>query len=347
MNLYQRGGIWWADYTGPNGRRVRRSTRCTDKTAAAAALVAWQRDAEWARMGLMPPDPAHSGSTFAQHIDAWCAALAMKGRDEAYIDKARKFVRSLAERFGWSALEDVRATQLEQWQAERVDEVAPHTVNNEIGYIHAFFGWCQKKKRMVENLCTIERVPDKEPAGRRRALTGEELQKLLSFTGIPDDRRTAYLALVLTGLRRSELAAVRWSMLVGLDTDACAVLLPASVTKSGRDERVFVPPPLRAALRQGSQKPGGPVFSVPTAKRFAKDCTMVGIERRDARNRVVTLHSLRHTANSMLAAAGVSSPVRQQIMRQRDVRLTDGVYLDEALLPVAAASRMLGEMVSP
>lgn len=34
MALYRRGAVWWIDITTPNGRRVRHSTRATDKQAA-------------------------------------------------------------------------------------------------------------------------------------------------------------------------------------------------------------------------------------------------------------------------------------------------------------------------
>ena len=34
MSLYKRGETWWVDFTAPNGRRIRRSARTTDKQLA-------------------------------------------------------------------------------------------------------------------------------------------------------------------------------------------------------------------------------------------------------------------------------------------------------------------------
>jgi hypothetical protein len=34
MSLYKRNSVWWVRFTAPDGQRVRRSTRTTDKTQA-------------------------------------------------------------------------------------------------------------------------------------------------------------------------------------------------------------------------------------------------------------------------------------------------------------------------
>ena len=55
MSLRKRGSIWWIDFVGPNGRRVRRSTG-TEHKALAAELHDRLKTQYWeqARLGVEP-----------------------------------------------------------------------------------------------------------------------------------------------------------------------------------------------------------------------------------------------------------------------------------------------------
>jgi hypothetical protein len=44
QRLFKRGRVWWGWYY-ENGCRVRRSTRCRDKSAAERIATQWERDA--------------------------------------------------------------------------------------------------------------------------------------------------------------------------------------------------------------------------------------------------------------------------------------------------------------
>lgn len=62
-----------------------------------------------------------------------------------------------------------------------------------------------------------------------------------------------------------------------------------------------------------------------------------GIPKFDDRERVVDVHSLRHTFATLLARGGVSPTVAQKFMRHRDVRLTMNMYTHLELADTAGA----------
>ena len=85
-----------------------------------------------------------------------------------------------------------------------------------------------------------------------------------------------------------------------------------------------------------------PLFDSPPAIRvFDADCQAAGIEKTDARGRVVDIHALRTTFCTHLAVAGVHPRVAQQAMRHSRMELTNEFYTDPILLDVAGAVNSL------
>ncbi|MGH7943155.1 MAG: site-specific integrase, partial [Limisphaerales bacterium] len=143
------------------------------------------------------------------------------------------------------------------------------------------------------------------------------------------------LMAVHTGLRSSELAALKWG-----DLHLCAVTpfvkIRASTTKNGKSADMRLHPELAAALRElkGSGKPDDEsVFKrIPRIERFRRDLIKAGIALQDALGRKAVFHSLRHTFGTNLARGGVASRMAMALMRHSDRRLTDKIYTDENLL---------------
>ena len=165
-----------------------------------------------------------------------------------------------------------------------------------------------------------------------------EIQQLAAA----DERKTVYLMAVLTGLRRSELAALKWSDL-HLDAVTPFVSVRASTTKNGKAADMRLLPELAAALAE--LKSNGPkadelVFeAIPQIERFYRDLKKAGIALRDGQGRkaVFQFHSQRHTFGTNLARGGVPGRVTMTLIRHSDRRLTDRIYTDENLLSTWSA----------
>ena len=139
---------------------------------------------------------------------------------------------------------------------------------------------------------------------------------------------------VHTGLRRSELAALKWGD-VHLDAVMPFVQVRASTTKNSKPAAMRLHPDVVKVMLEikGDKQPDEPVFDrFPRIERFRRDLKKAGIPYRDGTGHFADFHSLRKTFGTNLANAGVPSRVAMALMRHSDRRLTDKIYTDENLL---------------
>ena len=192
-------------------------------------------------------------------------------------------------------------------------------------------------ERRPENELRLVRVGKHK--GEERARVREKSLAHARHLGL--QRRTIYLLVLWTGLRRSEIEKLQWGDLA-LDGARPAIQLRASATKSRRADRLPVHAELKAALVRWREAVGKPakdpkacVFTgTPSMKAFKADLAQAGIAYEVAGKGVVDFHALRKTYSTLLAAAQVPQRIRQAAMRHADPRLTETTYMDEEVLPV-------------
>ena len=104
---------------------------------------------------------------------------------------------------------------------------AGKTIMNLAEALTSFCLWCERRGYLDNNpLKGLERF-DSTPRKIYRALTREELRKLMAV--VPQDRKLLYAVASATGLRRGELHALRVS---DLNLDLRALNLRAEITKN-------------------------------------------------------------------------------------------------------------------
>ena len=225
------------------------------------------------------------------------------------------------------------------------------------------------------------RLPDAETRGRRKwtkqALTLDNLEPCLeraraTLADNPQflarqerlgwERMLIYKTLLLTGLRKGELA----SLTVGdldLSPEAGRVArltIRAIEAKAGESAEI----PLRADLAENLRawlddrlrtvqsvaeacdEPvpdrlpmDARVFRVPAGlvRILDRDLAVAGIPKRDDRGRVMDVHAQRHTFGTHLSRAGVPARATQAAMRHSTLDLTMQLYTDPRLLDIAGA----------
>jgi len=230
-----------------------------------------------------------------------------------------------------------------------------------------------------------ETIPSKSPKGRATwkllPLTFDTLPTAVDrarekFADKPDkvaeletlgrERTLVYKTLVLTGLRRAELASLTIGSLV-LDGPMPYAILEASNAKNRQQSEI----PLRAdiaselfqwvadkqqahseycgeqaavlsiAAVRGERLPLEtvlfPSITNQLIKVFDLDLAAADIKKRDDRGYTVDVHALRHTFGSLLSAGGVAPRTAQAAMRHSSIDLTMNVYTDPRVLDVAGA----------
>ena len=169
------------------------------------------------------------------------------------------------------------------------------------------------------------------------------------------ERALIYKTLVLTGLRRNELASLTVGQLE-LDGPMPLVVLHAADEKNrqgstiplrgdlANDLREWLSdspksPTLRLRDGKGTDDSKRPLSTVPAGlvRILDRDLPAADIDKCDERGRTIDVHALRHSFGTLLSKGGVAPRTAQAAMRHSTIDLTMNVYTDPILLDVHGA----------
>ena len=209
----------------------------------------------------------------------------------------------------------------------------------------ALFEWLKKTETIERN--PLKNIGKVEVRGnerrKRRAFTPAELGNLIAVAG---RYRLALLMAYYTGLRRAELEQLEWAD-IKTDSDGTFIVPRASTTKNHETQRLYLQSWFAAELRKArpaGTNGNGRVFlkgEIPSMFVFQGLLKKAGIAYKDTQGRQADFHALRRSLNTHLAQNSVDPPIRKEIMRHSELRLTLDVYTDKGMLPVAAAIEKL------
>ena len=343
-HLYKARGerIWrWKFRFSPADGKIQDvSLGTSDKQVAEKERSERLRVQEHERAGFIPPKAIREAAqrNLAEHLQDFLGDMRRRGKSEKYLANLEYRVGKLISDCRWNVAKDVSADSFQAWlRGQR--ELKDKTANDYLEAARCFFNWLVRLGRVGSNpLLTVEKAKTKEgKADEVRAFSDDEMVRLLAAAG---ERKTVYLMAVQTGLRRSELAALKWSDF-HLEAVTPFVKVRASTTKNGKPAEMRLLPELVAQLGELKRKAtDGDEFvfnAIPRIERFYRDLKKAGIPLQDALGRKAVFHSLRHTFGTNLARGGVASRVAMALMRHSDRRLTDKIYTDENLLGTWAA----------
>jgi len=397
-------GIWTVVPTG-----------CKDETAARAVLARLERRAELIRAGVITREEDEAGrhgtQPLSEHLESWTEHLRTKGSTKHWWTQAGRRVKRICDERGIKRLRDLSVAPVERWMREQSDAgMSAGTRNGYRGALMAFANWCARTARIAANPLTHLVTADQRSDRRRtrRALTDDELMRLLDaarrrplaeastlqcgkrkgqqgakisgayrerLERLGRERALIYKTLVLTGLRKGELASITVGQ-VDFTGPVPYLLLHARDEKNRRGAEIPIRADLAAELRAWMDEKLAvaqaearereepiPARLPPTTKLltvsngliriFDRDLAFAGIARIEKRNgkevvfktdergRTIDIHALRHTFGTHLCRAGVPLRTAQAAMRHSDPSLTANVYTDPKLLDVAGALEKL------
>jgi integrase len=293
------------------------------------------QEKEHERAGFIPPKATREAAQrkLADHLQDFLGDMRRRGKSEKYLANLEFRNGRLISDCSWHTIRDVSADSFQAWLRGQ-QELKDKTANDYLEGARCFFNWLVKLGRALSNpLLSVERARTNDgKADEVRAFSDDEMVRFLAVAG---ERKAVYLMAVHTGLRRSELAALKWGDL-HLDAVTPFVKVRASTTKNGKSADIRLLPELAAALGELDGNGGHSdelVFKgIPRIERFYRDLKKAGIPLQDALGRKAVFHSLRHTFGTNLARGGVARRVAMAVMRHSDGRLTDKIYTDENLL---------------
>ncbi|MBC7833879.1 MAG: hypothetical protein H7Y88_02115, partial [Phycisphaerales bacterium] len=246
---------YYATYRGPNGGRVHRSTRTTDKRAAQRQAAAWEEHARKVREGLIDPGAETIAQQrkrpIAEHVNEYIDSLHDKGSSARHVTETRAYIDSAVKALSWQTLRDIEAVKLQGHLAQhmRTAGTGVRSLNAKLVAIKGLTRWCVCHGRLASDpLGTLsKRSEAQDPRWVRRILTETEFGALLAATaGAPaicgmtgTDRVMLYRVLSVTGLRRGEAASLTPA---GFQLNASGGPVVAVAAASTKNRRAAVQP---------------------------------------------------------------------------------------------------------
>jgi integrase len=340
--------FWVACFTDRTGRRLKRSTRETDRKAAERIANAYELAAQRLKTSRQIrkvisdlhkeiTGEALTSLTFRGYSELWLARKKplLNSSSYAVYDKScRKFIAFLGNGADRDIAEVTRE-QLNRFRNEQLRVVAPRTVNHDLKHLGMLFRDAKEEGYVIDNPNDFVKRP-KNTSGTsiRRPFTIREL-KLVLDVATPEWQSLIKFGLY-TGQRLADLASLTWS---NVDMQRGEIRL---VTRK-RDKMILVPiaGPLRKHIlslpRSDDRK--APIHpesyetieredrSATLSNQFADMLAAVGLRRRKSHEPTgkkgrntrrdineLSFHSLRHTAVSLLKDAGVPEAVVMEMV---------------------------------
>ena len=319
------------------------SLRTSDKQVAEKRRAEMLRERQHERDGIIPPKSIRDGAqrNLAEHLQNFLGDLGRCGNSEKHLSNLEFRINRLIAECRWNTTKAVTADSFQTWRRGKPN-LSPKTVNDYLDAARCFFNWLIKGGHIqVSPLVSVGKVKTEGRQTReRRSFTVDEVKRLVAVGG---EFKAVYLMAPHTGLRRSEMAQLKWADL-HLEAEKPFAIVRASTTKNSKAAPMALHPELVAVLRasKGESQPEELVFQkFPRIERFKRDLKKAGIPYQDALGRFADFHALRKTLGTNLAKAGVPRRTAMSVMRHSDGKLTDKIYTDENLLGIETAIDVL------
>lgn len=367
--LYQRGNRWHLSFMDSRGRRVRESAG-TANYDDAAAVLARRVDEEWRLKRSLSTKQEIAAEkakqlTISDVVERFLMGLKAERRTQKHIDSTRRNIETLCDACGFVVLDDIDPEPVhEAIEMMRAEGLSDRTVQARVIALKQLTRWASGLKSPLlksDPLSGLRRPQVRFQSRERRALSAEEVfllveaaeQSPVSLGGMPGRVRAVLYALaVQTGLRASEIAALRVGDL-RLTGPAPFVLLAGSKTKNGKPARQFVGARLAEALKAITENRTPAARAIPMHQsprlaevvaadlRAARKAWIDAAEGDDDRSereqsdflrvvdsmgQVIDFHSLRHTCGTLLAESGAGVKLVQSVMRHSTPELSIGRY---------------------
>jgi integrase len=265
---------------------------------------------------------AGTGITLSQAVERYLSAKARKRT----VDEDKRQLEHLKLALGAETpLATITAARISEYKAQRLGTVRkigtgdstierPLTaaaVNRPLALLRHLLRLAHEEWELLQ---AVPRVRlEKEPQGRLRWLTEEEITRLLNACAKSKNKelRAAVIVALNTGLRRGELLGLTWERV-----DMSRGVIRLELTKSGRRREVPLNEDSDRALMGLGPKADGRVFQtryIQTAYNNAVDAAKLDD---------VTFHTLRHTFASWAVMRGVTLKELQELLGHASLAMT-------------------------
>jgi len=357
--------FWSACYDNKDGKRIKRSTKLTDRRQALAVALELERVEELARRGMLSTLQIQklfndvvekaTGDTILtpsveDYLKEWITNVQAKNSEataERYRHTVDIFLKYL-EGKKRLPMTGITSAHIDGFLSERLKEgVAPKTATVDIKTLSCAFNRAERFGLILKNPVTAVDLP-KAVSSEREPFTDDEVKKLLDTVDFKSEWFTLILLGYYTGARLGDCATMKWATVNFRDR-----LLTYEQKKTKKVVRVplvedlydhlntirefidgeYICPKL--AERGSGGKHGLSESFNRIVKRATIDPQNIQGKGKQRFNRL-TFHSLRHSFNSTLANAGVHQEIRMRLTGHSSVGMNNR-YTHTAMHPLQEA----------
>jgi integrase len=310
MRTYQRGSVWYIDYSF-NGRRVRSKVGRSKKMAELALKEIELKKVKRKYLGIAEPRQILFEDLAKQYLE-----YSKNSKSSRTYVSDQSIIRKLAAQFWDRMIGDISMLDVEKYRNRRRKEVSTSTVNREIACLKHMLNKAVDWGYLADNPLRSMKL-FKEPPGRVRYLTERELSRLLNYC--PDKLRSIVIVALNTGMRKGEILNLKWQ-----DIDLNHRLITIKQTKNNEIRTIPINDTLHAELRSMNRELDSQYVFV--NERTGKPYTDVKTSFKTARKRAgiddFHFHDLRHTFASRLVMAGENIRTVQELLGHKDIKMT-------------------------
>lgn len=335
--VFKKDTSWWIDFNDAQGVRHRKKVGPNRRVAQEVLNDVLGKVARRQHLGVM----ADSALSFAEFAKTWWERVSglLKPRTR---ERWRGILDQHLKSSFPGALRATTRALAESYVSRRIEQgAAPSTINREITVLKHILSRAVRWEFLSINQVAGMK-PLREPSGRTRFLSLEEVERLLAACG---DSLSPYLrAFVVvalnTGMRRNEVLGLSRKTI-----DWANHIATLDDTKNGDARQIYLNDAALEALRSLPARLDSerlfPLRPNQTTMLFRRAVKRAGIE--DFR-----LHDLRHTFASYQAMSGVAVRGLQSLLGHKDPRMTMRYsHLSEAYLRAAVNRVQFGASQQP
>lgn len=378
-----------ACYTGADGKRYQRSTgvkfdgkvdsrRQAQKIANEFEDVARRKRTaqQVQRVFREIYEEVHSArlpdATVRDFGDRWLGSKKAEVSDATHVfyDIAyRKFIKHLGPKAD-GALFEVTKDDIHRWRDSLAKKLAPTTVNHNLKFVRMLFAAAKRENIVADNPAEDVPVLKRTVKTTRRPFTLAELRAMLKAADA--EWRSMILFGLYTGQRLGDIARLSWDQ---IDLEAKEIRLQTS--KTGRHQKIPIPPPLMKHIEVLRKEKSGELFLHPkaedivvtqgktgslsvqfhklmagvglvSAKKHRKSNTTEqskGVPKDRKGEAKISFHSLRHTTTSLLKNAGVSAAIAEEFVGHDSAEM-NRVYTHIELDTMKKAASLLPDVTA-
>jgi len=308
MSVFKKGKNYYIDYY-VNGRRKREKVGPNKRQA----LIVLQKRKVQIAEGKFLDVQRHQKIKFEEMARSYIQNYSKPNKRSSWRDEIS--FKHLASFFRAKCLHEITPLDVEKYKVQRLEKVAPATVNRELACLKHMFNKAIEWDKAKENP-TLKVKLLREENKRVRYLEKEETEALLDACS--ERLRPIVITALNTGMRKSEVLHLKWS-----EVDLIRRKIYIYNTKSGKPRDVYINEWLVDTLLELVKHPKSAyVFCNEKGKPYGSIRKFFETAKRKAGIEDLRFHDLRHNLASHLAMAGVGSEILQEILGHRDYRMT-------------------------